>query len=251
MDSADVPSVDGTRVGTRRPWWILFVVSGVALAAIAAFLVFGGSSGVFNKLPTFASLRAHPDPRISGTVAYSTLGVATAEGKKTCVEVVAAGGGTPLRLFCVSWGQKKFVEPALRWMSGGRLDVTSQDSDRWRKLVDVATGVVSDVTWAPPNITTDLGPHGEELTWHTSLGTLRLTMTTGATSRTLLSVAVPPEYSLSGPQWSPSGQWFTMVDSASRILVVTTGASPKVRYLVDGQSTAVTETTFSRLTPHS
>ena len=252
MDSADTPAKPTTGRRGRSPWWILFAVAGVALVVIASFLVFGGSSGVFNTMPTYPSLRAHPDSAIRGTVAYGVVGVATSEGKKSCVEAVAAGGGTPVQLFCVTWGEKKAMEPALRWLTDGHLDATSRDSDHWRKVVDVATGAVTDVTWAPPSTpTSDQGPQGQLVESHVSLGRLTLTMTAGATKRTLLSVAVPREYSLSGPQWSPNGQWFTVVDSASRILVVTTGAKPTVRFLADGQAPAVTGATFARLAPHS
>ena len=252
MDPADTPSDDASGARARGPWWILFSLAGIALVVIAAFLVFGGSSGVFNKLPTFSSLRAHPDSSIRGTVAYSALGVATPQGKKTCVEAVAAGGGTPFQLFCVKWGQKTTMAPVLRWLSDGRLDATSQDSNHWRKVVDVAAGSVFDVTWAAPSTgTTDIGPQGQVVEWYVSLGTLKLTMSTGAKTRTLLSVAVPPEYSLSGPQWSPSGAWFSVVDSAARILVVTTGPTPRVRYLAEGEGPAVTDTAFARLAPHA
>ena len=252
MDPADTSTTGESRRLERGPWWILFVVAGVALVVIGAFIVFGGSSGVFNKMPTYPSLRAQPDPAISGTVAYSTLGVATPQGKKSCVEAVAAGGGTPVQLFCVNWGQKKTMAPVLRWLADGRLDATSQDSDHWRKVVDVAKGSVFDVTWAAPGTgTSEFGPQGQVVEWYVSLGTLTLRMSTGATTRTLLSVDVPPEYSLSSPQWSASGAWFTVVDSAARILVVTTGATPSVRYLADGESPAVTDTSFARLASKS
>jgi hypothetical protein len=248
LDPADTVANGANGARARGPWWILFSLAGIALVVIAAFLVFGGSSGVFNKLPTFASLRVHPDSNVTGTVAYSAMGVATPEGKHTCVEAIAAGGGTPVQLFCVNWGKEKTMAPVLRWLSDGRLDATSQDSNHWRKVVDVATGSVFDVTWAPPSTTsTELGPQGQVVEWHVSLGTLKLTLSTGATTRTLLSVAVPPEYSLSGPQWSPGGAWFSVVDSAARILVVTTGSTPKVRFLANGEGPVVTDTAFVRL----
>ena len=252
MDPADTSAAGEPRARARGSWWILFSLAGVALVVIAAFLVFGGSSGVFNTMPTYPSLGAHPDPTISGTVAYSALGVATPQGKKSCVETVAAGGGTPVQLFCVNWGQKKTMAPVLRWLSDGRLDATSQDSNHWRKVVNVATGSVFDVTWAAPSTgTPEIGPQGQIVEWHVSLGTMKLRMSTGAKTRTLLSVDVPPEYSMSSPQWSASGAWFTVVDSAARILVVTTGSKPLVRYLADGEGPAVTDTSFARLTSNS
>ncbi len=248
MDPADRPASSPVSGRTRGPWWIFFSLAEVALVIVAAFLVFGGSPEVFNKVPTYPSLRSHPDASISGTVALTSLGDVTPTGKQSCVEAVAAGGGTPVRLFCVEWGGAKTMPPALRWRSDGRLDVTSVDSNHWRKLADVATGAVTDVAWAPPTTTTTaVGPQGQVVEWHVSSGTLRLTMTTGGAKRTLLSLAVPQEYSLSGPAWGPSGAWFSVVDSASRILVVTTSSRSRVRFLADGESPAVTGRTFARL----
>ncbi len=252
MDPADRPANSPAGVRTRGPWWILFSLAGVTLVVVAGFLALGGTPGVFNKIPTYSSLRSHPDASISGTVAFTALGEATPTGKQSCVEAVAAGGGTSVRFFCVEWGKGKTMPPALRWLSDGHLDATSVDSNHWRKMVDVATGVVTDVAWAPSTTTTNgVGPHGQVVESHVSLDTLHLTMTVGSTKRTLLSVAVPPEYSLSGPAWSPSGEWFTVVDSAARILVVTTGTTSRVRFLADGESPAVTGRTFARLAPFS
>ncbi|HSN03261.1 MAG TPA: hypothetical protein VLS91_07235 [Acidimicrobiales bacterium] len=224
-------------------------LAGIALVAVAAFLVFGGSSGIFNPMPTYPSLRDHPDPSISGTVAYTALGEATPQGKRSCVEAVAAGGGNPVQLFCVYWGKERTMAPSLRFRPDGQLDATSVDTNHWRKLVDVASGRVSDVAWTTPSASTDVGPQGQVVQWHVTLGTLTLTMTSGTSKRTLLRVAVPREYSLSRPQWSPSGAWFTVVDNAARILVVTTDSTPSVRFLADGEGPAVTDRAFARLAP--
>ena len=249
MDPAGTTPTSATRVRARTPWWILFALAGVALVVVAAYLVVGGTSGVFNTMPSYPSLRDHPDPSVSGTVAYTALGEATPQGKRSCVDAVAAGGGTPVQLFCVNWGEEKTMAPALRFRADGRLDATSVDANHWRKLVDVATGAVTDVSWSAPSATSDVGPQGQVVQWHVTLGTLKLTMTTGASRRTLLTVAVPREYSFSRPQWSPSGAWFTVVDNAARILVVTTGSRPRVRFLADGEGPAVTDKTFIRLAP--
>ncbi len=236
----------------RNAWWIALALVLVVIVGLTSFVVFAGRSGVFRPVPTFASLRTHPDATVVGTVAYSVVGVVSAGDKKTCVEVVAAGGGVPQRLFCVSWDKKKGVEPALRWLADGRLEARSQDANHWGKVVDVATGAARDVTWTRPSGPgTGVGPQGQVVEAHTSAGTLRVTMRQGDLTRTLLSVGVPPEYNLSSPQWSPSGRWFALVDSASRVLIVTTGATPRVRFLVDGAGPAVTERSFARLTGHS
>ncbi len=90
-------------------------------------------------------------------------------------------------------------------------------------------------------------PQGQVVTSHRFLGRLSLTVSTEGITRTLLSVAAPPEYTLSPPEWSPTGEWFTVVDSASRILLVTVEQEPHVRFLVDGGGPAVTTATFTRL----
>ena len=236
----------GTRV--RKAWWIALAVVLVGVVSAASIVVFVDRSGIFASVPTFPSLRAHPDASIVGTVAYSVVGVVNAGDKQTCVEVVAAGGGVSQRLFCVSWGHQKSVEPALRWLADGRLEATSQDANHWRKVVTVATGAVTDEAWASPRTdVTEVGPQGQVVESHTSAGRLRLTMSQGGVTRTLLTVAVPPTYSLSGPLWSPSGRWFTVVASASSVLLVTTGATASVRFLVDGAGPAVTDRSFARL----
>ncbi len=248
MDSRDVASESPER--TARPWWILFVLAGVALVVVATFLVVGGPARVFTSTPTFTSLGDHHDARISGTVAYERVGIVTAQGKEDCFDVVAAGGGVAHELFCVPWRRSPVKEAALVWLSDGHLEVTSRDANKWMKVVDVATGAVSDVTWRPPSDTTsDVGPQGQVVSSHVFLGTLTLSLTSGSTKRTLLSVAVPTEYSMGDPAWSPNGRWFVLVDSVGRVLVVTTGASPSVGYLVDGASPAATDAVFAGVTP--
>lgn len=245
-------SEDAGELPTRstRPWWILFVLAGVALVVVGSFLIVGGPTRVFTATPTFPSLREHPDARLIGTVAYERVGIATPQGKEDCFDVIAAGGGVARELFCEPWRRSPVKEAALTWLSNGRLEVTSRDANKWTKVVDVATGAVSDVTWRSPSDTTsDVGPQGQVVSSTVFLGTLTLSLTSGSTKRTLLSVAVPTQYTMGDPAWSPSGRWFVLVDSVGRVLVVTTGAFPRVRYLVDGASPAPTDAVFVAVAP--
>lgn len=233
---------------TPRPWWILFVLAGVALVVVASFLIFGGPSQVFTTVPTFVSLRTHPDASIVGSVAYERPGIVISHVKQDCVDVVAAGGGTPQRLLCVPWQRTPVEEAALAWLSDGNLEVTSRDVNHWRKIVDVSTGAVTDVAWSEPGeSTSNVGPQGQVVTSHVALGTLTLSVASGSQTRVLVSVAVPREYSFGEPAWSPTGSWFVLSDSVGRLLVVTTGATPAVRYLADGVAPAVSERVFARL----
>lgn len=233
-----------------RPWWILFVVAGLALVGVAAFLIFGSPSQVFTAVPTFGSLRTHPDASIVGTVAYERSGVVISQIKQDCVDVVAAGGGTPQQLFCVPWQRTPVKEAALVWLSDGNLEVTSRDANHWRKIADIAAGTVTDVSWsAPGESTSEVGPQGQVVESHVFLGTLTLSVTSGSHKRTLASVAVPRDYSFSEPAWSPTGTWFVLCDSVGRILVVTTGATPSIRHLADGVAPVASERVFARLRP--
>ncbi len=230
----------------RHPWWALFVLAGVALVGVATFLIVGGPARIATALPSFASLRSHPDANIVGTVAYERVGVVEGKVKRDCFDVIAAGGGPPRQLFCVAWRRTPVKEAAIVWLSDGNLEVTSRDANKWRKVVDSVTGAVRDVAWGPPVASTSaVGPQGQVVESRVFLGTLSLSLSTGSTSRTLLSVGVPVEYSFSDPAWSVTGKWFVLADSAGRLLVVTTGTAPSVRYLTDGLVPAVTDTVFA------
>jgi hypothetical protein len=234
--------------GSPRPWWILFVAAGLTLVGVAAFLIFGGPSTVFTPVPTFASLQTHRDATIVGTVAYERSGVVISQIKQDCVDVVAAGGGTPQQLFCVPWQRSPVKEAALVWLSDGNLEVTSRDANHWRKVADIAAGAVVDASWSPPGeSTSDVGPQGQIVESHVFLGTLTLSVVSGSHRRTLASISVPREYSFGEPSWSPTGTWFVLGDSVGRVLVVTTGATPSIRYLADGVAPAASNRVFARL----
>ena len=243
--SDDAASRDAS--ASRRPWWVLFVVAGLTLVGVASYFIFAGQSPVFTPVPTFASLRAQPDATIRGTVAYERTGVVLSHVKQDCVDVVAAGGGTPRQIFCVPWQRTPVKEAAIVWLSDGNLEVTSRDANHWRKIADLATGTVTSAPWsAPGESTSEVGPQGQVLASRVFLGTLTLSVTSGSHTRTLASVAVPREYSFGEPRWSATGKWFVLPDSVGRILVVTTGAKATVRFLVDGVAPAVTDRTFAR-----
>lgn len=226
----------GSAIARRGVRVVVSVLVGLVVALVG--IAFGGGNGgsIFTPMPTYPSLAAHPDPSLRGTVAYNALATGSKEGKKlACVAVVAASGGTPKKVFCAQ--QPKSMGAALVWLSDGRLQATSLDQDHWRKVIDVATGAVSDVPWSKPSVPSlegVRGPHGERVTTSTTFGRLHLDVTSGSTTRTLLSVNVPRDYSMNSLAWSPDGSYLVVEDSASRLLVITTGAHPTTRMLLDG-----------------
>jgi hypothetical protein len=208
----------------------------LVVGAIGMAVLFGGRAGnPFAPTPAFASLQAHPDASIQGTVAYNALASpnATKTGKESCVMVVAAGGATPRKLLCVP--VTKAMGPALRWAAPGHLEVTARSGALWRRDVDLATGAVMTLPYQKPGALSSTGPHGEKVTWTNELGRFRAFLTVGSTKTTLLSVDAPRTYGWENATWSASGAWFAVADFGARILIVTT-ANPQVRVLArDGE----------------
>ena len=218
----------GVRLGTA-------LAAGIVAFLLGYFLLVGGLVSSTRSIPVFSSLQSHPDASLKGTVAYNALPIASQGKKLGCVDIVSASGGPSRRLFCAS--QPMEMGAALTWLADGRLRATNRGQDHWCKIVDAHSGAIQEVSWVrPPAPTTVLatGPTGEKVALSTSDGTLRLTLKSGSTNRVLLSIAVPPNYSMSNLAWSPDGKWFVVEDSAGRLLSITTGASPVTRLLLDG-----------------
>jgi hypothetical protein len=171
-------------------------------------LLVGDFSSSLHPIPRFASLEAQPDPSLSGTVAYNALSVGSPQGKKWGrVDVVPASGGPSKQLFCAS--QPKALGAALSWLPDGRLQATNRGQDHWRKIVNVRTGTIKESPWVkPPDPTTSLatGPKGEKVTVSTSRGTLHVTLASNSGYHELLTVGVPPDYTINNLEWSPDGQ---------------------------------------------
>jgi hypothetical protein len=243
----------------RRGIWIAVAVVG----AFALFWVVVGLGMVIyhwqesRPIPSFASLADHPDPSLSGTVAYY-------DSQSGCIGIVAAAGQPSKQVWCLpKEGPSTWVDvgkpagPQLVWRADGRLEVTmfrwTPTADKktapalrpgWQKIIDVRAGAVDDVPTAQvpssPNLTTELmtSPSGDRITWTTDppTGKANVFVTDASGSkRTLLAVHGPGEYTYQfGPVfWAPNYQWIAAADDG-RILVITPTAPAVTRVLRTG-----------------
>jgi hypothetical protein len=226
---------------------VLIGAAGVVVLVVAVLAVVVVRSLTVHE-PSFPSLAAHPDPSITGTVAY-------VDAASECVHVVAAAGAPDKQVYCLppfvpakSPTEGKQSGPQLRWLSGGRLEVTMfrayMGKDQpptygpgWQKVVDIRTGAVTDTPAASVPSTPDLtlqpatNQRGQTLTSTSERGHVRIALTDSTGTRTLMEAHGPSDYtySLRTAFWSPDGQWAAADDG--RILVVTTGARPVTRVL--------------------
>lgn len=238
----------GSALGKRYVQLTLSAALGFVVALVLYFAFVGGGGSVFTPYPKFASLKDHPDNSLVGTVAYNPLAIGSPKGKFGCVDVVAASGGPSKQLFCAS--QPKAMGANLKWLPDGRLQATDQYQARWIKVVDVTTGAIQDLPGVKVTMPVNQdrysvsGPKGQTVSASVSRGTLKVTLDTSAGSRTLLSVAVPREYGIERPAWSPDGRWVVQGGS-SGLLVITTGAHPTTRVLIaNGYGAAVTNASY-------
>lgn len=221
---------------------------GTVIVAVVAVVAVGIIQMLTTHVPSFPSLAAHPDPSIVGTVAY-------VDGQTGCVHVVAAAGSPDKQVYCVppfspakSPTEGKASGPQLRWLPGGRLEVTMfrafMGKDQpptygpgWQRVVDVRTGVVTqtpaDKVPSTPDLTLQptTSPTGQRLTSTSDRGHVKIVLADSTGSRTLLEARGPSDYTytLRTAFWSPTWQWVVADDG--RILVVTTGATPTTRVL--------------------
>ncbi len=239
----------------------LAVVAAVVSAVLALGVVLMHGAG---HEPRFASLAAHPDRALHGTVAYF-------DDRTRCVRVVAAAGRPSKTVLCIA-GQDvakakklgKEIGPQLVWRPGGRLEVTMfrmtlpggpgsipAFHKGWQKVIDMRTGQVTAVPAAAvpdrPNMNTHpaVSPAGQRISWTSSDGRVRITLHDGARQRTLLSVTGPPEvYRMGAVFWAPNWQWIAADDG--RILIITAGPHPVTRVLTAASSQIAFEARFAR-----
>lgn len=239
------------------------IAVGVVVGAFALFWVVVGLGMVISHwqesrpIPSFPSLADHPDPTLSGTVAYY-------DAQSGCIRIVAAAGQPSKQVWCLpkegpsTWLKVgKPAGPQLVWRKDGRLEVTvfrwTPSADKksapalrpgWQKLVDVRTGAVENVPTArvpsSPNLTTEstTSPSGDRITWTSDppTGKVKVFVTDASGSkRTLLSVHGPGEYTYQfGPVfWAPNYQWIAAADDG-RILVITPTDPAAIRVLRTG-----------------
>ena len=222
------------------------VMTGAVTAAVAALVALGvalvvvvGQGGNWQP-PAFPSLAAHPDTSLHGTVAY----LSTESG---CVRVRSAAGRPAKDVYCLPQPKNsakagKAIGPQLRWLPGGRLEVTMfrmfgppPFKPGWQKIVDVRTGTVenvpaSDVPAQPrPQDQPKVSPSGERISTTNRAGRAEVVLTDSKGSRTLLSVQAPYDFQFSA-FWAPNWQW-VVVSDIDRILVITTGDPSRTRVL--------------------
>lgn len=245
------------------------MIAGAAITVIAAvalvvgFLAF---RSLTRPVPQFASLAEHPDSSLQGTVAYFA-------DQTRCVKIVAAAGGPARTVFCLpkmdvqqAVKQGKEIGPQLVWLPGGRLQVTMFRMTPpakpgavpalhrgWQKIVDVRTGKVRDVPAAgvpsQPNQQTHptVSLNGQRITWTSDRGQVKVMLTDrNGSSRTLLSVQGPSDYSygLEAAFWAPNWQWIAADDG--RILIITTGHAAVTRVLTGESSQGAFDPNLAR-----
>lgn len=242
----------------RRKRWAWFALPALLAFVLVAWLLFVGNfhGGSNRPVPSFPSLSANPDSSIQGTVAYT-------DTESRCVRIVAAAGSPSKDVLCLGPQKlnpetaavigKEMLLPQLVWRSDGRLEVTMMlmkgggpgkppvhFAPEWQKIVDVTTGAVQDVPAADlptgPNLSTRpaTNPDGQKVTWSSDgEGRVRVALTDTNGTHTLMSARGPGEYtySLHSAFWAPNWQWIAADDG--RILVITPGATPLTRILVD------------------
>ena len=251
MDTATPPveQLTPTEPPPKRRRWIWITVGVIAGAFALFWIVVGVGLVIFHAqedrpIPSFPSLADHPDPALSGTVAYY-------DAQTGCIRIVAAAGQPSQQVWCLpkegpsTWLKVgKPAGPQLVWRKDGRLEVTmfrwTPTADKksapqlragWQKIIDVRTGAVENVPTSQvpssPNLTTEptTSPSGDRISWTfdppTGKAKVFVTDASGA-KRTLLAVHGPGEYTYQfGPAfWAPNYQWIATSDDG-RILIIT------------------------------
>ncbi len=220
----------------------LVVVVGVVVLALVVTVVGAVYSRSLSP-PEVVSLQEQPDVSLRGTVAFYADG---------CVRIIAASGVGSREVLCLDEGDGN--GPQLAWRDDGRLEITTFD---WpvggdleagsQTLVDIMTGEIEEVAAGDLPDTPDrtevpaVGPDGAVVTatrevsgWPVQRSRLTLTIDEGGQRRTLMSASADPDYNVAlggDPVWSPTGDFVVFIDR--RLLVVTTGADPQTRMLVE------------------
>lgn len=250
MTTASPDEATATQSSRWRP---VLIVGSILLVA---FLVFVGFAAVrdFQRRsrtdPSFPSLADAPDASLHGTVAFISEAKSREDPRRlACASVVLASGAAASDVLC--WPIDESAQATAVWADDGRLLVTSflrPEGDglpepEWAKYVDVATGRTQDV---PEE---DLGEGAEPASGpRENLEGQRLNLESGGgdavihllgpgdEARNLLEVTeANPDWSIqSGPVWSSDFAWVMSWDG--RLLITTTGESPRTRILASEAS---------------
>ena len=213
---------------------------GVALAITSAVAVVAAAVGVIVTvgrvpLPPMPSLAAAPDPDIPGTVAFLR-----ADGDRSCLTLVAAGGGELLDLRCGRWHAD-----ALAWTTDGRLAVSSWDvpspigeQTRAVTVIDPVTGdewgwaEIGSRDWAADRLVREDGARLVVTPPRDGTVSLRVRHADG-TGTELVRLEGPRDYGLASAQWSPDGAWVLAVDTRGRMFLLAADGDPGPRLLAE------------------
>ena len=242
-------SAEDPRVRRR---WTIALVGTSAVAVVGLVLLVGlvvGGPDYSKPVPAFPSLSSHPDAALHGSVAYVVVEKdVVAKSMSGCARVTLASGRPSKDLLC--WPFDPAAPVTVAWRDPAHLLVTLSSTTskarglqpRWAKVVDVASGSVTDVpldqlgTGAVPPSGPTRNASGATVVATGGGGSLDLSVRTRSGTRTLLSVhdANPGWGIQSGPAWSPDGRWILWSDG-TRLLATTTGARPTTRVLSTGE----------------
>ena len=194
----------------RRSVLLLVAAAVLVVAVVGLVLAFG-----VVRPPSLATIADVPEPAPPGGVAWASW-----QAGETCVTVVRADGQVDRDLYCqrdggelVAWTETGFV---LRTWDGPEGDLVVIDADTG-EVVDVVTDSSRRGTQRPESV-------------RTSYREGRLTVTHERDrDRVVWEVEAPDAYDVTSGALSPDGDWFALVDSADRLLIVPADGSAEPR----------------------
>lgn len=221
--------------GSRRRRWTIAAVVAVPILLIGGLLLGRSVWWSLRPTPDFPALASVPDATRAGTIAYIQ-----AYPDDGCVWVARASDGERRRVGCVEGSVGN-----LTWRADGRLEGTrfvrtarGGPEDRW--IADIPAGTIRDVPGSrqPPSkepVPDDpAGPNGERASFRSTRGRLTVTITDAAGTRSSTSVAAPDTYTFGQTAWSPDGSYLAVHDDLDRVLLITTGAHPRILLVAKG-----------------
>jgi hypothetical protein len=145
------------------------------------------------------------------------------------VHLVSLSGSPDRRVACNADGDYTPVENVV-WLDDGRLQVFKDTYTVYDLRTGTSVVISADaaVSMPAPVIT---NADGQTLAATSTGGRVAVTVTDANGTRTLLDKDAGKLYELGTPQWAADGTSVLVHDSADRILLITTGATPVTRVL--------------------
>lgn len=221
--------------GSRRRRWTIAAVVVVPILVIGGLLLGRSAWWSLRPTPDFPALASAPDPARTGTIAYIQ-----AYPDDGCVWVARASDGERRRVGCVEGSVG-----SLAWRADGRLEGTrfvrtAQGGPEYRWIADIEEGTIHDIPGSrqPPSKEpvpeNPAGPKGERASFRSTGGRLTVTITDADGARSSTSVAAPDTYTFGQTAWSPDGSYLAVHDDLDRVLLITTGARPRILLVAKG-----------------